>query len=107
MSKALRNKGTVIKLDKERRINIDMNALVELEDKYGSIDKAFGALSGSPKMKDIRYILYLSLLHEDEALTENKVGKLINLGNLSTVIEALGGAMTSSLPESTGEDAKN
>lgn len=107
MSKALRNKGSVIKLDKERRINIDMNALVELEDKYGSIDKAFGALSGSPKMKDIRYILYLSLLHEDESLTENKVGKLIDIGNIGYVIETIGSAIELSMPEVDEEDVKN
>lgn len=107
MSKALVNKGNVIMLDKERRISIDMNALVELEEKYGNIDKAFSAISANPKMKDIRYILYLSLMHEDSELTETKVGKLVSMNNLALVMDALGNALTDSLPEAKEEDSKN
>lgn len=107
MSNALVNKGSVIILDKERSINFNMNALVELEEKYGSIDKAFNAISKNAKMKDIRYILYLSLAHEDDELTEKKVGKLIDMRNISRVIDAMGNAMTDSLPEAKETDSKN
>lgn len=106
----LNTKGAVINLDKERHILFDLNALCEIEDKYGDIYKAISSLSSQPKMNDIRYMLYVGLCHEDDNLTDKKVGKLITLQNVTDVIEAVGKAMDMSLPDKKEEsenDGKN
>lgn len=105
----LRQTGVKITLDKERNIVFDLNALCELEDKYGDIGQALTVLSpqeGMPKMKDIRYMFYLGLKSEDEELTEERVGKLITLNNIYTVVDVIGKAMSDSLPEPS-ENEKN
>lgn len=105
----IKNKGIPIELDKTRHLLLNLNSMVELEERYGTLDKALDTLSpenGSPSMKEIRYLLYLSLAHEDETLTEKDAGALITLGNINEVVDALGKAMNTSLPE-VDEDEKN
>lgn len=105
----IRNRGSSIVLDdgKVRRLKFDLNALCELEERFETIDKALNAISTNPKMKDIRYILYLALAHEDEELTEKQVGNLITISNIGKVVEALGNAMSDSLPEVDEDEEKN
>jgi ATP-dependent protease HslVU (ClpYQ) ATPase subunit len=99
----IKQKGIEIELDKTRHLIFDLNALCELEEKYGTMDNAMQELyKGS--MKAVRYMLYLALQNEDEALTEKSVGKLINLNNIDNVSKALSTAMGVSLPEN---DEKN
>ncbi|NEZ47927.1 hypothetical protein FDF74_12120 [Clostridium niameyense] len=105
----IKQTGITVKLDKERHIIFDLNALCELEEKYNSIDKALERLTpkeGIPKMKDIRYIFYLGLKSDDKELTEEKVGSLINLSNINIVTDVIGSAMMGSLPESNNEKNK-
>ncbi len=102
----IRKAGVKITLDKERIISFDFNALVDIEEKYGSLDKGLGVL-GNPKMKDIRYLLYLTLKGDDETLTEEKTGRLITLQNMNEVIEALSRSLEESLPNSEVDEEKN
>lgn len=95
----IRDKGVPIQLDKKRHLKFDLNALCELEERYETIDKAVDVITNNPKLKDIRYILYLALSHEDEELTEKQVGKLITIKNINEVINALNKAMNVSLPD--------
>lgn len=95
----IKQKGIAITLDKERHIVYDLNSFCELEDKYGSIDKALDGLSKNPKIKDIRYILYLGLENEDEALTEKQVGSMVTLSNLNDVMDTVTKAISISMPE--------
>lgn len=92
-------------LDRERIISFDFNALVDIEEKYGSVEKGLGVLE-NPKMKDIRYLLYLTLKGDDEDLTEERTGRLINLKNIDKVVEALSNSLGESLPE-VDEEEKN
>lgn len=94
----IKKAGVKIMLDKERIISFDFNALVDIEEKYGSLDKGLGRLE-NPKMKDIRYLLYLTLKGDDETLTEKKVGQLITLQNMNEVIDALSKALEETMPE--------
>jgi hypothetical protein len=103
----IKQKGISIKLDKERHLSFDLNALCELEEKYETLAKALNVISSSPSMKDIRYILYLALAHEDEELTEKQVGKLITINNVNEVIDALGESLNISLPEVDEDEEKN
>lgn len=102
--------GTKIMLDKERKLIFDLNALCELEETYGNLDKVLERLSptkGLPSMKDIRYIFYLGLKEDDETLTEKEVGKLITLDNVYDIIDTLGVAMMGTLPEVEEGEGKN
>ena len=88
-----------IMLDKERTLVYDLNAFAELEEIFGSVEKALNALSEG-KLKALIAILYAGLVHEDETLTPKKVGSLIGLENLNEVAEAINKAIISALPES-------
>ena len=96
--KDLRQIGVVIELDKERHLIFDLNAFCDLEDRYGTIEKAMNEMQKG-SIKAIRYMLYLGLLNDDENLTEKKVGKLININNLQSVMQSLTAAMAISTPK--------
>jgi hypothetical protein len=97
--------GVTINIDKERHLIFDLNSFCDLEDKYGTIEKALGEM-GKGSIKAIRYMLYLGLLNEDESLNEKKVGKLIKIENLGEVMNALKIAIAISAPE-VKPDIKN
>lgn len=90
--------GVVLKLDKERHLVFDLNAFCELEDKYGSMEKALDEM-GKGSMKAIRLMLYLGLSSEDETLTEKQVGRLINVETLPSVMNSITLAAELSTPK--------
>lgn len=94
----MRNKGVKIELDNVREIRFDLNAFCELEDIFGSIDKAFEALAEG-SMKSIRGLLFAGLVHEDEALTIKKVGALVGFADMEVVAEKIGQAMGDAMPD--------
>ena len=101
MNKATRNvrlKKVQVTLDKERTLLFDLNAFIELEEKFGTVDKALTALSEG-SVKALRALLWAGLLHEDDKLTEKAVGALIGLGDLQEVAQAINDAVMSDLPE--------
>ncbi|MNW45499.1 hypothetical protein D3C74_227660 [compost metagenome] len=55
---------------RQRVIKFDLNAFAELEEKYGSIQDAFTALSKG-KIKDVRTVLWTGLVHEEVNLDDN------------------------------------
>lgn len=81
---ANRQRGYVdIKLDKKRKLQYDLNALAEIEDKLGvNIYEMHTIKVG---MKNIRTILWAGLIHEDEELTEEQVGSFVNITNIAEV----------------------
>ena len=54
---------------RERVIRFDMNAYAELENRFGSIEKAMDQLQQG-KMVDIRMILWVGLIHEEAVIDE-------------------------------------
>lgn len=104
-------------------LTIDMNAMCALEDHYGDFNHAMEVLSnlgteekgpdGKPKpkkiMKDIRFMLWAALQHDNDDLTEHDAAKLITLGNMNEVMNALGAAMQAATPEAedNGKNGKN
>lgn len=88
----------------EREIRFTLNAMVELEDKYGSVEKAFEALENN-SIKAARFILWAALLHTEEGLTEQQVGNLIDLNTLGAIMDKMSSAMESSMPQE-GEQGK-
>lgn len=82
----------------EREIRFTLNAMAELEDRYGSVDAAFKALEGG-SVKATRCVLWAGLLDGDESLTEQQVGKLIDINLMNKIMEDLGQALNDDMPD--------
>lgn len=83
---------------KERHLRFTLNALALLEEKYGSVDRAFEEVQRSQSVIGLRYLLWVGLSWEDEELTEHDVGNLIDIGYMSEMMEKLGIALDDSMP---------
>ena len=105
-----------IVLDKERHLLFSLNAIDEMQDKFGGFDRLDTVLSGKDSIKNLRWLL-TALLNEgaeddEEPLTEKQVGKLIHTGNFAEVKTAIfkafsmGNNGTPEPPEQDGEDAE-
>lgn len=103
-----------IVLDKERHLLFSLNAIDEMQDKFGGFDRLDTVLSGKDSIKNLRWLLTV-LLNEgaeddEEPLTEKQVGKLIHTGNFAEVKTAIfkafsmGNNGTHEPPEQDGED---
>lgn len=103
----VRVKPVPIMLDKERTLKYDLNAFAEIEERFGTVQKAFDELQ-QQKLKAVRAVLWAGLIHEDPKLTERQVGSLLSLGDLATILPAVTEAITAALPQVSPEDeAKN
>lgn len=83
----------------ERTIKFTLNALAELEDMFGSVQSAFDKLEKENSMKALRAILWAGFLHEDANLTEREVGNLIDIAYMQELVETLGSAFDSDMPQ--------
>lgn len=90
----------------EREIRFTLNAMAELEERYGSVDAAFKALDGG-SIKAARCVLWAGLLDGDETLTEQQVGKLIDINLMNKIMEDLGQALGEDMPDEKSEGATN
>lgn len=81
----------------ERTLKFDLNAMAELEDKYGTVDAAFEQLDKN-SIKALRFILWAGLVHEDASLTEMQVGSLIDMKLMQEVAGTLGKAFEADMP---------
>lgn len=104
--KDVRAKTTMIKLSDgvEREIKFTLNAMAELEDRYGSVEAAFEALEAN-SMKAVRCILWAGLLHTEENLSEMQVGNLIDIQCMQDIIKSMNNAFESDMP--VGESDPN
>ena len=83
----------------ERELKFTLNAMAEMEDKYGSVDAAFKKLDEG-SIKAARFIMWAGLLHlGDESLTEKRVGDLIDLGCMNQIMTSMTQAMNEDMPE--------
>lgn len=94
-----------ISLDKDRHLAYDLNAFCELEERFGTIQDAFDELQKG-KIKTIRAMLYIGLLHEDDTITEKQVGGMVGISDLQEVAKKIAEAITANLPQDA-KDAKN
>ena len=81
----------------ERTIKFTLNALAELEDRYGSVDEAFKQLDNN-SIKAVRCILWAGLIHEDPELTEQQVGNLIDIQYMQELMTSINDAFESDMP---------
>ena len=80
-------------LDKERHLLFSLNAIDEMQDKFGGFDRLDTVLSGKDSIKNLRWLLTVLLnegaADDEEPLTEKQVGKLIHTGNFADVKAAI------------------
>lgn len=82
----------------ERTIKFTLNAMAELEDRYGSVEEAFKQLDNN-SIKAVRCILWAGLIHEDPDLTEQQVGNLIDIQYMQKLMTSLGDAFGADMPD--------
>lgn len=85
-------------------LNLDMNALVELEDIYGDVKNAFKGFKQKP-MKELRKFLYAMLKSQIDGLTIEMTGRLITANNLNTVYEKINKVINDSFPQAENIEA--
>lgn len=113
----VKNKTVKITLNDgvEREVKFTLNALAELEDKFGSVQAAFEKLEKENSMKALRTILWAGFLHSDPTITEQTVGNLIDLAYMQELVASLNTAFEDqmviedkpALSEVKGEAAPN
>lgn len=82
----------------ERELRFTLNAMAEMEDRYGSVDAAFQALEAN-SIKAVRFVIWAGLMHSDEGLTEQQVGNLIDVACMEEIVNSIGAAMTADMPD--------
>lgn len=81
----------------ERELRFTLNALAELEDRYGTVEAAFQAMDAG-SIKAVRLAIWAGLLHSDEGLTEQQVGNLIDVPCMEEIMKSLQTAVASDMP---------
>lgn len=96
------NKSVTIQLDKARNLRYGLNALCTIEE---ITEKSITQLDLQKlSIRDLRTILYAGLVHEDNSLTPESVGALIDeYSDISTVSTKLGKAFTLAFGEQKNE----
>ncbi len=89
----------------ERELRFTLNAMAEMEDRYGSVDAAFKALEAN-SIKAVRFVIWAGLMHSDEGLTEQQVGNLIDIACMEEIVSSIGAAMNADMPDK-GEQLPN
>ncbi|TQR28320.1 hypothetical protein C7Y47_22020 [Lysinibacillus sphaericus] len=105
-AEVMKDEGVKITLEnKEFEVRFDLNALCNLQDKFGDFTKAFDGLE-KQDFKKIRSLLHVGLANgENIDITEKEVGALINMKNITAVTDALTQAFGDAMP-STDEEGK-
>ncbi|MGM9649204.1 MAG: hypothetical protein ACI3XY_04465 [Butyricicoccaceae bacterium] len=94
---AIKPKPVTVMLDKERHLMLDLNALAELEDMYGSHVEALTQVEAG-SFKALRAALWAALLHEDKDITLHEAGALVTSSGVRTVCDALSAAFGAAVP---------
>ena len=86
----------------EREVRFTLNAMAELEDRYGSVEAAFDALEKN-SMKAVRCVLWAGLLHTEEGLSEQQVGNLIDVTCMNDLMKSMNEAFDTAMPDAPKE----
>lgn len=95
-----------VKLDEEKYLRYNMNALVEFEDVTGQgVLKAFEDIDkGNLSLKDIRALVWAGLLDYNEELTLKEAGDVMDECGIETTIEKLTDAIQYAFPDTKEND---
>ena len=78
-----------IKLDKERSLRYDLNAMEKFEDVTGKSLADPKTLQENIRIKDMKALLWVGLLFEDPSLTLEQLGSMVDTDNLDVLAIAL------------------
>ncbi len=101
----LRKKSIEIKVEEEVfYLRYDLNALIALEEAYGNIEAAFD-FDEDPRgaIGKLRKVLHVGLQANQPGLSEEEVGSMFTMENLSDFQDAIGSAMNIAMPEEVDE----
>ena len=87
-----------INLDKERHLRLTLNGMVKFRQTTGK-DILKGLDMDEMSSDDIRALLWACLIWEDENLSLDDVGNMIDMRNLLVVLKALPEAIVASFPD--------
>ncbi len=102
----IRNNGVKTVLNgKEYRLIFDLNAMAEVEEKYGTIGKAMKAMQEG-SIKAVRCVLWAMMLHDSPELTEKEVGQMVTVATLDKITDDIAAAVNRDTPvvNEKGED---
>lgn len=92
-----------VRLDKERHLRYDLNALAEIGDRLDlklRLDHLGEDLLGTPlPLSALRVILWAGLRHESPDLTIEEVGAMVDHNNVGRVVQDFFALFGSTLPE--------
>lgn len=94
-------KKITIMLDKERNMLFDLNTMSKYEDLTGKSSFSIGDDMGA---KTIRALLFSCLSHEDESLTLENIGSMIDFDNMPYISQKLNEMITESTPKKTDDE---
>lgn len=88
-----------IRLDKARNLRYSWNALAMLEEGLGRPTSSVVEELNNRTLafKTLRYVLYCGLKHEDESLTLEQVGDMVDASNVADVMAAVVKALMAAL----------
>lgn len=86
-AKDLKQKPKIIDLGDgvERECDFTLNAMAELEEKYGSVDACFTKLQEN-SFTAVRFVLWAMFGADDSVITEKEIGKLLTVKNMGDVL---------------------
>lgn len=84
----------------EREVSFSLNAMAELEEKYGSIESAFDKIKAG-SVAAIRFMLWCIMIGDDDSLTEREVGNMINLTNLKDIMSTIMEVLEEQMPDAS------
>lgn len=93
----------ILRDGKEYTIRFTLNAMAELEDKYGSVDAAFKKLDEG-SIKAARFILWAGLMEDAPELSEQLVGSLMDIQLMAQLMNTLGVALDKDMPTQSEQE---
>lgn len=90
----------------EREISFSLNAMADLEDKYGTVENAFDKIQDN-NIAAIRFLLWCLLNNGDQEISEREIGRKIDLRNLDDLMNAVMDYMEEAMPAIQEIQAKN
>jgi len=92
-----------IELDKVRNLLIDFNALSLIEEKTG-LNTLSESMWSSLNATNMKIFLWACLVHEDDDLKLDDVGRMIHIGNVKYINDKLTDAYKLISPEDDGDE---
>lgn len=81
----------------EREIKFTLNSMAAIEDAYGNVNDAFKALDKG-SMKAVRCVIWAGLIWNDETLTQQQVGNMLDIQTINNLSGSLSKALDNDMP---------